>query len=77
VTGLPQPPEINESLSRAAQVSLAQRRRTSQCLANAKARARVEFEAMVSTMTRETFAALLGAAIVSLTIFFLSLALTG
>lgn len=32
---------------------------------------------MVSTMTRETYAALLGAAVVSATIFILSLALTG
>jgi len=77
VTGLPQPPEINESLSRAAQVSLAQRRRTSQCRPNAKDNARVEFGAMVATMTRETFAALLGAAAISISIFMLSLALTG
>jgi len=32
---------------------------------------------MLSTMTRETFAALLGAAVISLSIFILSLALTG
>lgn len=32
---------------------------------------------MVATMTRETFAALLGAAAISISIFVLSLALTG
>jgi hypothetical protein len=42
-----------------------------------KCAALAEIGTMLSTMTRETFAALAGAAVVSLTIFILSLALTG